>query len=197
MPHINAPEERWNKNHLRKCKFCNFTTKFRSYLGQHIKNCHDTIGKIALCHLCPYNSISTIDLRAHIDMVHKNKPHPTEKVDVLVECKFCSYSKIKTSKRQLNSHINRIHDKLGTCCCGVRVDKISDALKCIFCLYSSKCHSCLNQHIKKCHDLLCNNTQCPSCPYSSIRASDVKTHFERVHDTTIVRSMHVLQLFLI
>jgi len=194
MPNVNASEERWNKDPVRKCKFCNFTTKFRSYLGQHIKNSHDFIGKIAQCHLCPYNSISTIDLKAHIERVHKNKPHPTNKVDVLVECRFCSYSKVKTSQLHLNSHINRIHDKLGTYCCNwVRVDTISDALKCMFCLYSSKCHSCLNQHIRKCHDLLRNNTQCPSCPYSSIRASDVKAHIERVHDTTIVRTQFVAQ----
>lgn len=104
--------------------FCEFETKWTSYLKTHIKSIHE--GKRFKCNQCDYRASKKGNLLKHISTVHGVDRYP---------CTKCDYK--ATQKANLQRHIDSVHE-------GIRYN-------CQFCNYTATRKDHLSRHVKQSH----------------------------------------------
>lgn len=105
--------------------YCEFETKWTSYLKTHIKSIHE--GKRFKCNQCDYRASKKGNLLKHISTVHGVDRYP---------CTKCDYK--ATQKANLQRHIDSVHE-------GIRYT-------CEFCNYTATRKDHLSRHVKQSHN---------------------------------------------
>ena len=105
--------------------YCEFETKWTSYLKTHIKTIHE--GKKFKCNQCDYEASKKVNLLKHISTVHGVDRYP---------CTKCDYK--ATQKANLQRHIDSVHE-------GIRYT-------CELCNYTATRKDHLSRHVKQSHN---------------------------------------------
>lgn len=146
------------------CNSCDFSTKHKQDVFQHISAKHDpTVFKCALC-TKTYNTLQY--LRNHLNYKH----NPMRAVR---QCSFCDYKTI--DKYSLQTHERTKHTKVGY-------------LKCDRCNVTVPTKCKMNQHVLKAHSVSVKNTlhKCKECSYVSYKYQHLKDHVKRSHSSDVV-----------
>ena len=104
--------------------FCEFETKWTSYLKTHMKTIHSS--KKLKCNQCDYMTTTKSSLLKHISTMHGVDRYP---------CSKCDYK--ATQKANLQRHIDSVHE-------GIRH-------QCEYCNYSATRKDHLSRHVKQHH----------------------------------------------
>ena len=104
-----------NHGEKKKCEFCDFESKFRHRMEDHLEKCSENAFKHQ-CELCEYKNSDKGCFTNH--MKHKHKIHNShknhnKKLGPKIQCEFCSYESIE---QNMNHHAK---------ICGPEVDKFT------------------------------------------------------------------------
>lgn len=201
---IKTEKEKIKKLH--KCDLCEIECSTRGNLKSHIKNIHD--GFRYTCEECGYQTGQKPNLMRHMLALHGEKRlqcdlcdqtykwdadlarHKLKHVNVKFACDQCD--KEFREKRQLQTHIKAVHEKVVRKCSHegcefetfhmnalhIRRKTVHENIsyECEDCDYQTRRQGDMKRHVKEKH--LVNLFQCALCEYTCKRNYQLKAHFK-------------------
>lgn len=146
------------KDNLFPCEKCPKVFKQTGHLNRHIKGVHDEI-KDHKCKQCDYGASTSINLTAHIKIMHSNNQD-------MFSCELCP--KTFNHKSNLKVHIKGVHCRIKDNTCAV-------------CDFSASTSSDVKRHTKFVH-LNIKEHACNKCNYSCATKQNLESHKNSIHN---------------
>ena len=147
---------------------------------QYHQKCNKEVSKFAntsadlICPECHLVFSTEENVKIHMKNVHSksediisSRGYKLHKVIKNFKCELCPFK--TNNRRNLNAHINGVHNENHVC---------------IECGYTYGCKQNLKRHIDEVHEKIKGNNKfkCEKCPYTSGRKQRLKSHIEVVHE---------------
>ena len=150
-------EEHQQKESYFQCNRCDYTTKRRYEVKNHIAATH--FGLRFKCDLCSYEGKRKDKLNAHKKRIHEGVKTIKKKTNEVFPCPHCNY--ISKRRYELKIHIQASHEGLRHCCkycnfSALRKDKLTHHLKIKHNFQPRKKES-KSQEIQKAHEPFLND----------------------------------------
>ena len=140
-----------------ECELCQYKTKSRRNLNEHINRQHNKEKIITHCNECAKAFKDKNSMKQHIRNVHFG----TKKF----KCEQCPFT--SSYPGSLKTHIKGVHDKI--------------KLKCGKCKYTTTQKGNLMYHMDSVHNMGDKRYKCEKCSYSSASTGNLKYHIDHHH----------------
>ena len=141
------------------CNDCEFFTKFRSNLDQHIRFIHAPQDMLFTCNQCDFTTVYKRNFHVHITLHRDQQKY---------QCDQCDFK--TTYKRNLNAHVKVIHSGESSS---------EQVFICNLCNFKTNYSRSLKRHNEKMHELKHNKKQiyfCDRCEYHSFSEDALEVH---------------------
>ena len=147
------------ENHIYKCSTCDFSTKRKNNLRQHIRRNHLTNNPFK-CSKCPYTTGCRNTFSRHVKQKHESRK--------TLECFMCDYVTYDRYSMRLHSHVHAPRNPF----------------TCFVCNYSAVRKQSIVKHLQENHSLN-SPYNCTQCDFSTPDIRIMSRHFLNSHSSLV------------